>query len=166
MQATLLPWSETFIKEQISALRRWRGILVGMRAIRQLPLDGIDVCVLRPDQPTFFDRVLWKVSRSLGTVPPSSVRRLKREHPSLLHAHFGVDAVKAWPIAKALDLPMLVTLHGYDININPEWWAAGHGGTAMRDYPKQLLGLATHQRVTIHCSLRGYPPPCDLLRYP
>ena len=131
------------------ALRRWRGVLVGMSELHQLPLEGLQICVLRPEKPTFADRLRWKLSESLGTMPRSTIRRLQRERPSLLHAHFGVEAiVAAWPIAKALDLPMLVTLHGYDININREWWEAGHGGPARRDYPKRLLELASHPRVT------------------
>ena len=43
---------------------------------------------------------------------------------------------------------MLVTLHGYDININRGWWEAGYGGPAMRNYPKRLLELASHPRVS------------------
>jgi glycosyltransferase involved in cell wall biosynthesis len=146
-RSDLLPWSETFIKEQMLALRRWRGLLVGMRQLHQLPLDGVTVCVLRPDEPTFANRVLWKVNRLLGTVPRSTITCLKRECPSLLHAHFGVDAITAWPIAKALGLPMLVTLHGYDINVSREWWEAGRGGPAMRNYPSRLLELAERPRV-------------------
>jgi glycosyltransferase involved in cell wall biosynthesis len=41
-----------------------------------------------------------------------------------------------------------VTLHGYDINIDPKWWEAGHGGLAMRSYPARLLELA--QRPLVH----------------
>lgn len=143
----LLPWSETFIREQMLALRRWRGVLIGMRQLHQLSLSGLDTCVLRSQEPHFIDRLRWKLSKSLGIIPASTIRRLQRERPSLLHAHFGIEAVKAWPIAKALDLPMLVTLHGYDININREWWEAGQGGDAMRNYPIRLLELAKHPRV-------------------
>jgi glycosyltransferase involved in cell wall biosynthesis len=64
-----------------------------------------------------------------------------------MHVHFGVDAVEAWPIAKALSLPMLVTLHGYDITIDRDWWEAGHGGRHMRSYPARLLQLAQQPRV-------------------
>ena len=65
----------------------------------------------------------------------------------MLHAHFGVDAVMAWPLAKELGLPMVVTLHGYDIRIHREWWEQGHGGDMMRGYPAQLLALANQQNV-------------------
>jgi glycosyltransferase involved in cell wall biosynthesis len=150
--SNLLPWSETFIKEQIAALHRWHGVLIGMRRARQLSLDGVEVCVLRPDRPTLSDRLRWKLSGAFGTIPSSTVRQLSMSRPSLLHAHFGVEGVKAWPIAKALNIPMLVTLHGYDINIRSDWWEAGYGsvygGPAMRHYPERLLKLASHPRVT------------------
>ena len=170
----LLPWSETFIREQMLALRRWRGMLIGMRQLHQLSLSGLDTCVLRPEEPNFIDRLRWKLSKSLGMIPASTIRRLQRERPSLLHAHFGVEAVKAWPIAKALDLPMLVTLHGYDINIDREWWEAGQGGDAARNYPIRLLELAKHPRVRFiavsevirHCAISyGIPEGKIALQY-
>ena len=146
-RSSLLPWSETFIKEQVLALRRWRGVLIGMHQLHQLPLEGLDIRMLRPENPTFANRLHWKLSKSLRMVPGPTTKHLRKEHPSLLHAHFGVDAIAAWPIAKALDLPMLVTLHGCDININRDWWEAGHGGQALRKYPSRLLKLAYRSRV-------------------
>jgi glycosyltransferase involved in cell wall biosynthesis len=146
--SNVLPWSETFIREQILALRRWRGVLVGMHRAYQLPLDGIDVCILGRDSPSLLDRAQWRLYRSVGTIPRAAAAQLRAEQPSVLHAHFGVEGVKAWPIAKALNVPMVVTLHGYDININREWWEAGRGGSGMRKYPEKLLELASQPRVT------------------
>jgi glycosyltransferase involved in cell wall biosynthesis len=143
----LLPLSETFIKDQLMGLRRWRGVLVGLNHAHELPLDGMDVRILRSDYRTFFERLRWKLSKWLGTVPRSVIKQLKQEQASLLHVHFGVDAIEAWPIAKALNLPMLVTLWGYDINIHRDWWEAGYGGWRMRSYPAQLLELAQQPRV-------------------
>jgi glycosyltransferase involved in cell wall biosynthesis len=37
---------------------------------------------------------------------------------------------------------MVVTLHGYDINIDPEWWQAGCGGMYRVTYPQRLLQMA------------------------
>jgi glycosyltransferase involved in cell wall biosynthesis len=143
----LLPLSETFIKDQLIALRRWRGVLVGLHRLRELPLDGIDVRTLRADHRTFFERLRWKLSKWIGTVPQPVIERLKKEGAALLHVHFGVDAIEAWPIAKALNLPMLVTLWGYDINIDRGWWEAGHGGRNMRSFPTRLLKIARQPRV-------------------
>jgi glycosyltransferase involved in cell wall biosynthesis len=144
----LLPLSETFIRDQVIALRRWRGVLVGMHRLHELPLDSIDVRTLRPDHPTLFERLRWRLCRWVGRVPHSAIESLKKERASLLHAHFGVDAIEAWPIAKALDIPMLVSLWGYDINIRREWWESGRGGRNMRAYPQNLLKLARQPRVS------------------
>ena len=144
----MLPWSETFIKEQMLALRRWRGVLIGMRQLHQVSLEDLELCLLRPEKPTFANRLQWKLNRSLGTVPRSTIRHLRRERPSLLHVHFGVEATAAWPIARALDVPMLITLHGYDINISRDSWEAGNRGQAMRNYPARLSEFANHPRVS------------------
>ncbi len=51
-----------------------------------------------------------------------------RECPIVSCSFWATVAVDIWPLVHALGLPMLVTLHGYDINIHREWWEAGHGG--------------------------------------
>ncbi|HMF52544.1 MAG TPA: glycosyltransferase [Candidatus Saccharimonadales bacterium] len=144
----LLPLSETFIKEQILALENWRAVLIGRRLLNQLPLDNLDVRIVGPERPTFQSRLLWKASRMLRTTPSHIKRGLKAERASLIHAHFGPDALDAWPLARALKLPLLVTLHGYDINIYREWWEAGNAGIRMRFYPRRLLQLARQPRVS------------------
>jgi colanic acid/amylovoran biosynthesis glycosyltransferase len=41
-------------------------------------------------------------------------RKLSERQPALLHAHFAPDGALALPVASALGIPLLVTLHGYD----------------------------------------------------
>jgi glycosyltransferase involved in cell wall biosynthesis len=142
----LLPRSETFIKEQVLAYRRWRGVLIGRRRLSALPLHGLDVRLLSPVASSPISRLWWKVSRTMGAIPAPVAALLKREAPALIHAHFGPDAVQAAEIARALDIPMVATLHGYDINIRREWWEEGHRGEWFRHYPARLLELAQRPR--------------------
>ncbi|MET4481494.1 glycosyltransferase [Bradyrhizobium sp. F1.13.3] len=144
----LLPISETFIKEQMLALHYWRPVLVGRRLLNQLPLDDIDVRIVGLRHSTTATNVVSKLRRALGVVPSKVIEELKSENPLLVHAHFGIDALDAWPIARALKVPMLVTLHGYDINTHRAWWEAGHGGIRMRFYPRRLLRLARRPHVS------------------
>ncbi|WOH57322.1 MULTISPECIES: glycosyltransferase [Bradyrhizobium] len=143
----LLPISETFIKEQVLSLRKWRAVLIGLKAVNQLPLDDLTVRVLGADNPGLLSRLAWKTFQLTGTIPPRIKRILDAEGASLVHAHFGIDALDAWPLARALNVPMLVTLHGYDINIYREWWEAGEAGFRARFYPRLLLGLAKKPQV-------------------
>ena len=85
--------------------------------------------------------------RFIGLPYPPSVGHLLSIGASLFHVHFGTYAVDVWPMARALGLPMLVTLHGYDINIHPDCWEAGYGGWRRRRYPRQLLRLAREPNV-------------------
>lgn len=42
-------------------------------------------------------------------------RALAQRRTVLLHAHFGVEGVYAAPMAKALKVPLVTTLHGFDV---------------------------------------------------
>lgn len=143
----LLPISETFIRDQVGACRRWRGVLIGRRATPGLDLDDLDIRLLRASSRPIVDRLWWRAARAAQRAPAPVVNRLRGEAPSLLHAHFGPDGVEAWPLARALDLPMVVTLHGYDINITREFWEAGGWGGRFRRYPHRLAALAAAPRV-------------------
>lgn len=136
-----LAHSETFIKEQILAYREWRPILIGRRPTIGLSLDDLNVRFLEEKRPALSDKIRSTLWRRLGW-PTLRLDALEHEGPRLLHAHFGPDGVLAAPIASALKIPLVVTLHGYDINIYREWWEAGHAGKFMRGYPRRLLRLA------------------------
>jgi glycosyltransferase involved in cell wall biosynthesis len=109
----LLPGSETFIRAQASALQLFEPCFVGVHAaLHSLPLS---------EQPVLLDsssglmgklrrRAFWR-----SGVAPDFYRRLEQLKPALLHAHFAIDAAAALPIAKRLRIPLVVTLHGYDV---------------------------------------------------
>jgi len=155
----LIPPSETFISEQVLAYQRWKGILIGNRRRPQdLPLDPHEVIWL--DHPPSKWTRLWRRMRGLHGDPgwggihsalaecdPTTIARLQQTGASLMHAHFGVDGVGAWPLAEALGIPLLVTLHGYDIAYRASWWKDGAGGKEMREYPEKLLELACKSNV-------------------
>ncbi len=42
---------------------------------------------------------------------------LKERRTALLHAHFGVEGVYAAPLARALGVPLVTTLHGFDVTV-------------------------------------------------
>ncbi len=139
--SSLLPYSETFIAEQARALKRWRPVLAGEQRLADgLPLDDLDVRLLLPPGAAHaFGR---RLCRWLQLPYPRSLLALRAIGARLMHVHFGTNAVDLWPLARALNLPMLVTLHGYDITVAPDWWEAGRGGPLRRSYPRRLRALA------------------------
>ncbi|MGA2074192.1 MAG: glycosyltransferase [Terriglobia bacterium] len=108
----LLGVSETFIRAQAESLRRFHSFFVGLRHRAGLSLPENRVHVISPPGLVGkFQRARFKL---LG--PSLSLRRsLARKQPALIHAHFGPDACNAMALADALNVPLIVSLHGYDI---------------------------------------------------
>lgn len=146
-KSALLPYSETFIREQALALSTWRAVLVGEFEVRDgLSLDGLDVALIGSGSP-----IVRKLARALrhffSFVPKRTLRRLSEEHAELVHVHFATEVVKAWPLLQKMGLPILVTLHGQDITTSKDWWSSGRGGRAMKRYPEILLEIAAKPHV-------------------
>lgn len=109
----LLGPSETFITEQARSLRRYRPVLAGLRRTRPNLCHSIPEVLLRDG-----DGPMDKLAANLYRTFPVSgdfFARLKAEKPSIVHAHFAIDAVQALPIVRKLHLPLVVSLHGSDV---------------------------------------------------
>jgi glycosyltransferase involved in cell wall biosynthesis len=147
-RAGLLPYSETFIREQLLAYSRWKPILVGTHRVEPgLPVDGLELRLLHSATPTLPSRLFKRALRELHVAPPGAVRKLRAENAALVHVHFGTDAVDYWPLVKQLNLPVMVTLHGFDINIHKEEWQRDRGSLASRRYPARLLAMSRQRGV-------------------
>jgi colanic acid/amylovoran biosynthesis glycosyltransferase len=59
-------------------------------------------------------------------------KELQAQEINLVHAHFGTNGVLIAPLCKQLDIPLVVTFHGFDISSAPLRWPA---------YRKQLQAL-------------------------
>ncbi len=113
-RSELLPPSETFIPAQAHALRRFTPLFTGLRLLRAgLSLDPEETLLLNHTN-TFAARLRRRLFLETG-VAPHFLRALARRRPALLHAHFAVDAAAALPIQRRLGIPLIVTLHGYDV---------------------------------------------------
>ena len=144
-RAELLPLSETFVRLQAKSLCHWTPILVGrQKATNGLSLDGFEQLML-PVGRNVLARLAERLRERRWAPDSATVRALQSLRVQLVHAHFGPDAVEIWPSAHAAGLPLLVTLHGYDISIHRQWWESGCGGKRLRSYPARLSQLA-HER--------------------
>ncbi len=109
----LLPYSETFIPAQVENFSSYTGFYVGTsHSPTPNPLIPQEKTIILSDivpSPS-----LWKTAYKLAEFcHPTWVKRLKSLSPTLIHAHFGLDGVFALPLAKKLNLPLIVTFHGY-----------------------------------------------------
>jgi len=109
----LLAPSETFVVEQAQALRRYNPILVGLRRANPRLRHSLPEVLLRGGSG-IADKIAARAFL-YAPVAASYFRRLRTAEPSIVHAHFATDGVQALSIADALDLPLIVSLHGYDV---------------------------------------------------
>jgi len=58
---------------------------------------------------------LRKAAYDFVPVAPSFHRRVREARPALVHAHFAPDGAAVLPLVRRLQVPLIVTLHGYDV---------------------------------------------------
>jgi glycosyltransferase involved in cell wall biosynthesis len=106
-RAPLFNPSETFVRAHALALMRYRPLLAGIGDKGNVPpeLQGSLVVPGSAVERGLVRLGMWR----------SMAERLRRERPCLVHAHFGPDALAAAPLSRALGVPLIATLHGYDV---------------------------------------------------
>lgn len=112
----LLPASQTFVLGQGEALTGFRPFYVGSRLVNDLDVPGSRLTVLNRGGAWGYAREIeFKVLSRFAYL-----KELRSIHPVLIHAHFGPDGIMALPLAAALRVPLLVTLHGFEITASQE----------------------------------------------
>jgi colanic acid/amylovoran biosynthesis glycosyltransferase len=130
-----LPASETFIRNQLQSMDRWRPYKFGL--YRQGPKSLVDADYA-PYSGSLTSRASLKLNSGLG-MRFGYDRALSLSNATLMHAHFGPDAIQVLPIARRLGLPLVVTFHGYDVTSQP----AKNDSHGLR-YRDDLLRLFTY----------------------
>jgi glycosyltransferase involved in cell wall biosynthesis len=146
----LLPLSETFILDQFLSYKAWEPHLAGYRFCQGIDMTGVpaftlDGCVQRPFRPIYLKA--FQHLQYLGIWSPAFKRYVEKLGAKIIHAHFGYDAILVYDIARALKIPLVVTLHGSDILFRPEVWETGEAGFFFRCYPKKLETLVKDEHV-------------------
>lgn len=100
--------SETFIAAQAKAMPTADPLLIGRAMFG--PADPALAHWVPPDLKRA------RLLRFLATATPTQyLAGLRGRGLELLHAHFSIDGLYALPLARALDVPLVTTLHGFDI---------------------------------------------------
>jgi colanic acid/amylovoran biosynthesis glycosyltransferase len=135
-----LPMSEVFVYRQLlGAAKEFQPIVLThrLRHLRQFPFDPVEVC-----ERTFFDKAYSKTARTcfgrFDSISPALASRmaqvLRERNVKLVHAHFGPAGLQILPVVKQLEIPLVVTFHGFDASVmlnNPGYVKGLH---ALFDY--------------------------------
>jgi colanic acid/amylovoran biosynthesis glycosyltransferase len=120
----LLNLSERFILAQAEGLEKFDVKFVGLKRVaKSLPVH--DKSILLTNDNSFLSRSKRYVFMHSG-FGPGFLSRLKAEKPDLIHCHFAVDGAYAMYVAEYLGVPLICTLHGYDVTLKDEYLAKEH----------------------------------------
>jgi len=113
---TFLRRSEGFIYEQIRHFRNC-AIEVLTRSVENSAMFPYDrISSIEQGRGRSLEAVCFTFLRRSKTLEDA----VKAKGISILHAHFGVDAVYALPLSEKYGLPLITTFHGYDITRLPK----------------------------------------------
>jgi glycosyltransferase involved in cell wall biosynthesis len=152
--------SETFVEQHGPALRRYRPVFVGLRD------KG------RSGTAIFPRNARQKLALTLLGRCEGLAERVRAARPMLLHAHFGTDALLALPIAERLAIPLVTTLHGYEVSRSParllmsgriSWMR--YAVMRRRLFERGRLFLAVSEALRQRALAAGYPEARTIVHY-
>ena len=104
----------SWIHGQLVGLTRWRAVVVTKRRENEdvFPFEPV---YSRSDLPPL-GRLVQRAARRFGRgYFPYHRRVLEREGALLLHSHFGSQGWRDLPLARALGIPLVVSVYGADV---------------------------------------------------
>lgn len=158
----LLPPSETFIAAQAAALRHYEPWFAGLKRIPSgLALDESRVISLT-ETNSLRDKIARRIYLRTGFAP-GFLQQVESIRPDLIHAHFATDACAALAFQQRLRVPIVVTLHGYDVTSTD---AALHSSPLGRVYlhrrhelwERASAFLCVSEWIGHNALKRGFPP--------
>lgn len=108
----LLSPTETYVRNQAEALQQFVPYYAGLGSVQGLTMPAERTLLINQGG------LLGKTSEisylPFRLAPTFFLQELRKLNPVLIHAHFGPDGVSALPLARALQIPLVVTFHGFD----------------------------------------------------
>lgn len=100
--------SETFITSQAENLQKYLPVYIGRNTFGIEPKNSQYILLAKE---TLYDQIKYVITRC----PQIHNETTSTMDIKIIHAHFAVDGVYALPLAKKIKVPLVVTLHGFDV---------------------------------------------------
>ena len=144
-----LPFSQTFVYEEIRLLRRHRVDVFAWRRLNEQ---------LFPFEPVYVGGLRFLLTGHHGAFPS----KFKSEQYELIHAHFGTSGVYALPYASKFRVPLVVTFHGVDVTVLGSWarfvpYRWPYAALAPRLLQRMTLGLCVSHEIRDRLCALGAP---------
>jgi colanic acid/amylovoran biosynthesis glycosyltransferase len=112
----LLPMGQNYVREHAVRMQRYRPVLAGRRRVQGVSVDDFPNFTLQDGGLSKFQEL-----RYMLTGANASLNAFVAKHRiQLIHAHFGPGAAEIMPLASRLNIPLVVTFHGWDLKVRGE----------------------------------------------
>ena len=105
-------------------MSRFDGVYAGCRRVDGLDLSDNPIVVLENSSLGRAEELMFKATGW----SPHLIAKLRKYQPVVLHAHFRSGRLTALPLARRLNIPLLVTFHGFDANLSDESFSMSRWG--------------------------------------
>lgn len=152
-----LPSSETFIFNQFASYRTWSPHAISAKHVSSSLAGGAVNFIYGTKFVDRFLRQLYlRTKRSFRLLDVLNENSL-----SLVHAHFGTDAILISKEVARAGLPLVITLHGYDVTVAP--FQPGRRGRAYlrqlrKVFEQSVLILAVSEHIAAKAIELGADP--------
>ncbi|MCR1319206.1 glycosyltransferase [Enterobacter soli] len=111
----LFKGSEVFIQQQAEALQHFEKRYIGRRVIGKKP-EGAIACVLN-ERGDLHGKIAEMMNAITTSARPYNAV-LREQSLDLIHAHFAIDGLYALKLAQQKNIPLVTTLHGFDVTVS------------------------------------------------
>jgi colanic acid/amylovoran biosynthesis glycosyltransferase len=152
----LLPASEMgFMRRQYVGFSRLRPLWVG----RHLTPAAAGLAIHRLGGEAALGPLRRALFKEFGLVPDAEA--LRAHNPAVVHAQFGRGGALALPLARALNLPLVVTFHGGDAHKDKHYRSGFPPGVFARRLPALMAEakafICVSESVRDRLITRGFP---------
>jgi colanic acid/amylovoran biosynthesis glycosyltransferase len=167
-RSILLSYSETFIPSQAEKFQLFTPYYIGFMRVNGVKLPDERTLPISSSRPVVKLR-LW--AALFGQMDPWFENAARQIHPKLVHAHFEGDGIRALPLAQSLNVPLVVTCHGYDVTVERRDWGdlpvmgKYYEGRRKKLFKTASLFFGVSRFICDQMLKNGYPPEKVRLHY-
>jgi glycosyltransferase involved in cell wall biosynthesis len=164
----LLPPSQTFVRVESEALQEFKPYYVGSRRVAGIELPPHRTLVVNQGG---IGGKLAEVAFKLSGFAPRFYQQVRQLKPVLIHAQFGLSGALALPLARSLQIPLLVQFRGADVTLKDEhirYASLNHWLYLRRREALQRearLFIAVSKFIKEKLLAQGFPPEKILVHY-
>lgn len=121
--------SEVFIRQQAESLIKHNIHYIGRKLYGEVPENSNYTVINKNNTTSERLKEIWNV---ISCDSSFYIRSLENKKLDLIHCHFSLDGIYALNLANKKNIPLITTLHGFDVTTKPYKWLFSRSPTYIK----------------------------------